>query len=148
MPRLRQGDLVNPSFQRTRLAVAYDTPAAATVSRAIRQFDVREQITGRLERAAATDWIETEVASPAGDPVDRGGLTEHERAFTQAVNHDRRVYRHGPGYTDGVQNPNPARTHAVKVNWTGRYGTRGRIVRVRVFRIGEASVYGEDRREA
>jgi hypothetical protein len=139
--RLRQGDLVNPTWSRTPLAIRYDPSAARVLDAAIRRYS---------DRTAGDDWHPAWVASPAGDPVDKGGLTAHERAFTQALNYDKRVYRHGtpryvtdPATGDRVDNPNPYREWSVKTVWTGERGARGRKVRVRVFPVGEASLHAQ-----
>lgn len=139
--RLKQGDLVNRTFRRTPLAVAYDTSAARVIDAAIRRY---------ADRTVTSDWHTAYVPSPAGDPVDHGGLTAHERAFGQALRYDKRIYAHGfPQYIrdpvtgEKVHNPNPDREWAIKVDWTQTRTARGRAVRVRVFPVGDASLYAE-----
>jgi len=141
MARLAQGDLINLSGSRSRLAISYDASAARVITAAIARYG---------DRKARGDWHTAYVASPAGDPVDRGGRTSHERAFMQAMYYDARIYRHGDPYYlyndegDRYENPNPRRTHALRVKW-GRVTVRGRECMVRVYPVGEASLYAEQR---
>lgn len=135
MPRLAQGDLVNPTGRRTPLSIAYDVPADQLVRAAI---------------AAQGRWVSRRVQSQVGATLDRGGLTENERAFKQALYYHRLIYRHGRGgWTDEAghwhQNPNPDRTHALKFRVVGQHGPGGyRNVQVRVHSIGEASLYASE----
>ena len=130
--RLPRGQRINNSSQRTALARAYDGYAAALITRAI---------------AADGGWVAQLVASPAGADVDRGGLTAQERALQQAMYYDRRIYLHGsPARNrDGSHNPNPDRTHALKVQWARVRVKNMRVMRFRVISIGEASLYAEER---
>ena len=140
MARLARGDRINASIRRTPLAIAYDPHAAEAVTAAVRRYG---------SRLSLTDWHRVYVASPPGDEVDRGGLTAHERAFTQAMYHDRRVYLWGTGSNeDGTRRRNPDREWALKVVWTQRRTRAGRLARVRVFPVGEASLYAEANADA
>jgi hypothetical protein len=134
VPRLAQGDLINRTV-RTPLAVSYDPAADQLVTAVI---------------AAGGGWQVRVIASPAGDPADRGGLTAHERAFTQALYYHRRIYRHGMPYYvydsagNRHENPNPDRTHALEVSWMPGRVAGGRVVAVRAWSIGEASLHAAE----
>jgi hypothetical protein len=133
----RKGAVANSTGKRTDLAMSFDTAADKLIRRAIN---------------ARGAWTATLVPSPEHerDQLDAGGLTYHERSFIQACYYHRLVYLHGPGgWTDEDgrwhQNPNPHRRYALKRRW--RDGLRrqgrftGRVLEVRVVRVGEASVY-------
>ena len=130
--RLPRGARINNSGHRTVLAVANDSYAATLITTAI---------------DAKGGWVARLVASPASSPIDRGGLSQQERALQQAMYYDQRIYFHGrPAWNkDGSHNPNPDRTHALKVQWARVRVADRRVMRFRVISIGEASLYAQER---
>lgn len=128
------GPRVNKTFRRDPLAVQFDRSADALIKRAI---DARGA------------WVPTLVHTPEGQlgDKDQDGLTHHERAFLQACYYHRLIYLWGET-VDGQRMQNPHRRYALIRRWDegrtarGRYG--GRVLRVRVTRVGEASVYAYD----
>lgn len=122
----RKGPVANFTRNRDPLSVRFDTAADALVTRAI---------------AARGGWVRTWVPSPRDAETDPGGLTHRERAFLQAVYYHRLIYMWGGGFDeDGERIRNPYRTHSIKREW-GPVQARGRLLRVRAIRVGEASLY-------
>lgn len=125
-----KGPVFNFTRNRDPLSVRYDRAADVLVQRAI---------------AARGGWVTTWIPSPAGEETDVAGLTHHERAFLQAVYYHRLIYMWGSGFdSDGQRRRNSERTHSIKRDW-GRVQARGRVLRVRAIRVGEASLYAKER---
>lgn len=122
----RKGPVANPGGRRDPLAVRFDRAADVLVTRAV---------------AAKGAWVRTWIPSPGGAERDAGGLTHRERAFLQAVYYHRLIYMWGGGFDEnGERIRNPYRTHSIKREW-GPVQARGRLLRVRAIRVGEASLY-------
>lgn len=125
-----KGPVSNFSFRRDPLSVRFDASADKLVTRAIE---------------ARGAWVTAWVPSPEAerDELDDGGLTHHERAFLAACYHHRLIYMWGSGRVDGHRVRNPERRYSLKREW-GPLQARGRVLRVRVIRTGEASLYAKD----
>jgi hypothetical protein len=131
--RAGPGPVANFSTRRDPLAVAFDTAANRLVRRAV---------------DARGGWVPMLVPTPAGQRGrDAGGLTHHERAFLQACYYHRLIYLWGGGFVGGERRRNPHRRFALEREW-GRTERRGqvvgRVLRVRVHRVGEASLWAAD----
>lgn len=130
--RAGPGPVSNRSFHRDPLAVAFDRAANQLVREAI---------------AARGAWVRRVVPTPPGGRErDAGGLTHHERAFLQACFYHRLIYLWGSGTVDGQRVRNPDRRYALERSWgrtERRGGQFGRVLQVRVHRVGEASLWAE-----
>lgn len=109
------------TYARDPLSARFDGAAAEMIGRAIR-FPGKT-VLGTID-------------SPAGDPVDEGGLTRHERAFQRALYHDARIRKPRKSSAGEWSMPAP--------DWLPRTG-RTRLVRIRVFSDTSAAYHASAR---
>lgn len=130
--RTGPGPVANRSGTRDPLAVSYDAAANRLIRRAIN---------------ARGGWAQVLVPTPAGGRAkDAGGLTRHERAFLQACYYHRLIYLWGSGTVNGERVRNPHRRYSLERSWgrtERRGGQFGRVLRIRLHRVGEASLYAQ-----
>jgi hypothetical protein len=133
------GPVANRSTVRTELAIRYDTAADKLVQRAI-----------RARGATIIGYIPSTPAERRH--LDDGLQTASERAFGQACHYHRLIYMWAPGTeTDALgrrrRRRNPDRRYSLPWEWgdviTAPDGTSARQFRVRVKRIGEASLWAK-----
>lgn len=124
------GPVANFTRRRDPLAVSYDRAANKLIRQAI---DARGA------------WVPVLVPTPPGGRArDAGGLTHHERAFLQACYFHRLIYLWASGTTGKERIRNPDRRYSLERSWgrtERRGGQFGRVLRVRVHRTGEASMW-------